>query len=122
MSRAEKSRADGFCAVYPRHRARARPVPRAAADDGTRGTGARSDGTSGSSGRLSLEVNMVLTAKNAALAALLSVGLLASGGCTQTQRSTATGAALGAGAGALIGAVTDSSVAGGAVIGGVVGG
>jgi osmotically inducible lipoprotein OsmB len=69
-----------------------------------------------------LEVNMVLTAKNAALAALLSVGLLASGGCTQTQRSTATGAALGAGAGALIGAVTDSSVAGGAVIGGVVGG
>jgi hypothetical protein len=65
---------------------------------------------------------MVLTAKNAALAALLSVGLLAAGGCSQTERSTATGAALGAGAGALVGAVTDSSIAGGAVVGGVVGG
>jgi hypothetical protein len=87
-----------------------------------RGTGARSDGTSDSLSRLGTEINMLLTTKNAALAALLSVGLLTAGGCTQTQRYTAGGAALGAGAGALIGAVTDSSVAGGAVIGGVVGG
>lgn len=65
---------------------------------------------------------MLLTAKHAAFAAILSAGLLTAGGCTQTQSYTAGGAALGAGAGALIGGVTGGSVAGGAVVGGVVGG
>jgi hypothetical protein len=91
--------------------------------EGTPRIMSRSVRTSGSGSEAGsvLETNMILTAKNAALAALLGVGLLA-GGCSQTERSVAGGAALGAGAGALVGAVTDTSVAGGAVAGGVIGG
>jgi hypothetical protein len=90
--------------------------------EGTPRTIRRSVRTSGSSEAGSvLETTMILTAKNAALAALLGLALMA-GGCSQTERSVAGGAALGAGAGALVGAVTDTSVAGGAVAGGVVGG
>jgi hypothetical protein len=68
-----------------------------------------------------LETKMTRTQSRAAVAALLSLSLLAAAGCSRTQQYTATGAALGAGGGALIAAAADGSVAGGAVVGGLVG-
>jgi hypothetical protein len=55
------------------------------------------------------------------LAAVLGLGLLASGACTRTQNYMATGGGLGAAGGAVVSAATGGSVLGGAVVGGAIG-